>query len=307
MVSLIIPTLNAGRSIEKLFEALEGQTERPEEIIVIDSASVDNTFKIAQSRGARTISVARDSFDHGGTRTFAGKSARGDILIYMTQDTLPANEYSLENLIKPFSEDNKTGAVYGRQLPIHEASIFGAHLRYFNYPESSYVRSFDDRDVFGIKTAFLSNSFAAYRRDVLEDIGWFKEDLISTEDTYAGAKMLIAGYKIAYAADALVYHSHNYTMTEEFKRYFDIGVFHRTHKWILDTFGKAEGEGIKYIKSEFAFIIKHNKYYLIPEFIVRNILKYVGYKLGQIYGILPFSLIRRFSMHRGWWKKQRVK
>lgn len=301
MVSIIIPTLNAEDHIHELLASLRAQSIHCE-IIVIDSSSSDNTGKIAESYGAKTITIKREGFDHGGSRTLAGKASKGDILIYLTQDVMPFNKYTIENLIKPF-EDESIGAAYGRQLPTTDASLFGAHNRLFNYPESSNIRSFADKEKYKIKTPFLSNSFTAYRKRALEEIGGFKERLISTEDTCAGAKLLSAGYKIAYAADAMVYHSHNYTVFQEFKRYFDIGVFHKKERWILEEFGKVEGEGRAYIRSEIVFLIKEKKYHLLPEFFIRNGLKYAGYNLGRNYEKIPKSIITRISMHRDWWNK----
>src|ERR1700690_933678 len=224
MVSVIIPTLNAEKQIGGLLQGLKSQTVLCD-VTVIDSSSEDDTIAIAGSLGARTMVTDKKEFDHGGTRTAAGKSSKSDILIYMTQDALPVNNETIENLIKPF-EDNAVGAVYGRQLPNPDANPFAAHLRFFNYPDASYVRSLSDRTRYKIKTPFLSNSCAAYRRSALEETEWFRERLILGEDTYAGARLLLAGYKIAYTAEAMIYHSHNYTALEEFGRYFDIGVFH---------------------------------------------------------------------------------
>jgi len=99
----------------------------------------------------------------------------------------------------------------------------------------------------------------------------------------------------------MVYHSHDYTVFQEFKRYFDIGVFHRSEKWILEEFGKAEGEGIRYMKSLFAFLGKRKQYSLMPEGVLRNVLKYIGYKLGQNYDKLPASMIHKCSMHPRFW------
>jgi len=171
----------------------------------------------------------------------------------------------------------------------------------FNYPETPYIRTLSDKGKYGIKTPFLSNSFAAYRRRALDEIMWFKEKLILGEDTYAGAKLLLAGYTIAYVPDAMVYHSHNYTVFQELQRYFDIGVFHKTEHWIIEEFGKAGGEGGRYIQSAFAFLIKNRKYCLMPEFVIRNILKYIGYTLGQHYDKLPDVIIHTLSMHEYFW------
>jgi len=299
MTRIIIPTYNAEKQMYRLCEALRSQTASSE-ITVVDSSSSDRTVEIAKSFGAKVFMVRKEDFDHGGTRTLAGKAEKADILVYMTQDTTPFDNHSIENIIRPF-EDQGVAASYGRQLPYPGAEEFGTHLRLFNYPDVSYTVSLEDRKTLGIRTAFLSNSFAAYRRKALDEIDWFKEKLIMGEDTHAGARMLLAGYKIAYVADALVYHSHNYSVLQEFKRYFDIGVFHQSERWIIDEFGKAEGEGIRYMQSLFAFLRRRKKYYLIPEGIVRNTLKYIGYKLGQNYDKLPAAMIHTCSMHANFW------
>jgi rhamnosyltransferase len=302
MVSVIIPTRNAGEQLRRLLPALQAQSVDTE-ILVVDSSSSDDTVGITRAFGLEPIAVRKKDFDHGGTRTLAGKKAGGDILVYLTQDALPADMHAVRNLTAPFDEDKEVGVTYGRQLPCSCASAFAAHLRLFNYPETSYVRTFKDRETYGIKTAFLSDSFAAYRRSALEKIGWFKENLISGEDTYAGAKLLSAGYRLCYVSDARVYHSHNYTVLEEFKRYFDIGVFHAKEQWILETFGNAEGEGMRYIFSELRYLLSRGKYHLLFEFICRNMMKFGGYRLGRNYCIMPLQVAKRISRNRGWWGK----
>ncbi len=303
MVSIIIPTLNASGFLPHLLTKLEHQTVKDKEIIVIDSSSKDNTVDIAKSFGAKTTIIPKEQFDHGGTRSIAAQKANGDNIVFLTQDAMPSDEYALENLIKPFHKDEKIAAVYGRQLPHTDALPLSAHLRLFNYPDTSYTRYMEDRKIYGIKTIFISNSFSAYRRSALKEIGWFKSNLIFGEDTHAAAKLLFARYKIAYAADAIVYHSHNYTALQEFKRYFDIGIFHRTEDWIIKEFGKTHGEGKKYFKSGFSYIIRNKKYCLIPSFIIRNILKYSGYNLGLRYSNIPKSLAGKISMNKRWWEK----
>jgi len=300
-VSVIIPTYNAERYLRKLMEALKHQS-LSFELLVIDSSSTDDTVSIAESYADTLLSIPTAEFDHGGTRTKAAKAATGDILVYLTQDALPADSYTIERICSVFDDDG-IGAAYGRQLPYQVTSLFGKHLRSFNYPETSHRRSFSDKEKFGMKTVFLSDSFAAYRREALEKAGWIKNGLISSEDSYAGAKILLAGYDLAYVAEAAVYHSHSYTPLEEFRRYFDIGVFYRRERWILDTFGRVEGEGGRYIRSELRYLKAHRAYLKFPEFILRNGMKYLGFKLGQHYQYIPRTLIPRISMHPGWWSK----
>lgn len=273
----------------------------PDLVLFIDSNSSDLTKEIA-AKDFEVVSIATVNFDHGGTRSLVKDLTEGDIIVYLTQDVLTLSSEDIVRLVAVF-EDESIGAAYGRQLPYPETNLFGKHLREFNYQDNSYVRSMEDKNKYGIKTAFLSNSFAAYRRSALDKIDWFKDGLILGEDTYAGANLLKAGYKLAYVANAQVYHSHNYSVWEEFKRYFDIGVFHQMESWILKEFGKPEGEGIRYLKSELFFLFKHKAYYLIPEFFIRNGMKFFGYKLGKHYKKLPKSWVKAFSMHHHWWDK----
>ncbi|HIE41241.1 MAG TPA: glycosyltransferase [Candidatus Aenigmarchaeota archaeon] len=300
-ISVIIPTYNAQQYLPKLLETLNVQTI-DFELLIIDSSSVDKTIEIAQNYTDHIIIIPQSKFDHGGTRTKAAKIASGEIIVFLTQDALPVEEDTIEKIVALF-EDSEIGAAYGRQIPYPDTTLFGKHLRSFNYPETSHRRSLEDKEKYGIKTVFLSDSFAAYRREALEKIDWIKDGLISSEDSYAGAKMLLAGYTLAYVAEAEVYHSHSYSVIQEFKRYFDIGVFYNTQKWILKEFGRAEGEGGKYVKSELHYLLQNHAYLKIPEFFVRNGMKYLGYKLGQNYQHLPQNLITKISMHPLWWKK----
>jgi rhamnosyltransferase len=226
---------------------------------------------------------------------------RGDILVFMTQDAVLTDSRAIERLIAPFAIDPRIVAVYGRQLPKADATIFGEHLRSFNYPDTSEVRCFEDRHKYGFKTAFISNSFAAYRKLPLEGIGYFEEGLLFGEDAYTVTKLLSKGFCVAYAADACVFHSHNYSILQDFKRYFDIGVFHARHQTLIEKFGTPIAEGRRYVQSEFSLLIKRKKYWLLPESCVRNLAKFLAYNLGKRYSLIPFRLSMRLSMNRKWW------
>jgi rhamnosyltransferase len=300
-VTLIIPTYNPAPHLPLLLERLKRQTLKFE-LLIIDSSSTDGSVDTLRSAADLFLSIPSSEFDHGGTRTLAARHASGDILLFITQDALPVTDDAFEKLVAYLRSHDNLGAVYGRQIPYENASLFGKHLRYFNYPETSYVRTFEDRSRFGIKTAFLSDSFAAYKKEALARIGWFKDGLIVGEDTYAGAKLLLAGYGLGYCADACVRHSHNYTITQEFRRYFDIGVFHTEESWLVETFGKAEGEGKRYVKSELSYLFKQKAWYALPSFVLRNAAKLSGYKLGKHHRRLPAALVRFLSMHKAWWR-----
>lgn len=299
--ALILPTLNAGSGFNKFLASLCQQISQPSKLILLDSESTDNTVQLAIEAGFEVHNVHRNDFNHGATRQlFFSLCPDSDIIIYMTQDSILASSQSINNILAPFA-DEKVGAVCGRQLPHSDASPISAHARLFNYPSISSVKSKDNIPKIGIKAAFLSNSFAAYRRTALIDVGGFPTDIIFGEDTYVAAKMLRAGWKVAYAADAACYHSHNYSMLEEFERYFDIGVFQSREKWFIDSVGKPESEGKKFVLSELRYLAQ-NSPNLILSAIVRSALKLLGYKLGQREEKLPLWLKRKLSMNKVYWK-----
>lgn len=302
MISVILPTYNPGHEIQKILAAIEGQEQIEFELIIVDSSSSDGTVECMKKHADVFLSVSPNDFDHGGTRHFASRYARGDILVFLTQDALLAESLSLFKLIKVF-DNEMVAAAYGRQLSYQGTNAFGTHLRLFNYPGKSETRSLQNSHKYGIKTAQLSNSFSAYRKSTYNEVGGFKDNLILGEDVYCGAKLALKGYHIAYVSEAKVYHSHSYTLIEDFKRYFDIGVFHSKEHWIIDKFGKATGEGKKYVKSEIKYLNSQNCLHLIPEMILRNGFKLIGYKVGYNFEKLPSFLLPKLSMHWRWWKK----
>lgn len=303
-ITVIIPVLNGAGTLRELLASFTIQTLKPSEVVVVDSASRDDSVKVAEEYGAKVISISQDQFDHGGTRAFAGRRAQYGIIVYFTQDVLPAHRNVIRNLVKPLESDETIAVSYGRQLPAFDAEEIPRHLRLFNYSADSYVRGFDDREQYGLQTVFASNSCAAYKKEALEKIDFFRDDLIFGEDTIAVGRLLKHGYKVAYAADADVYHSHNYSWSEEFRRYFDIGVLHTVENWLLDTYGSAENRGVEYMKSGISHLSRCRKYSLIADFMVRVALKFLGYRLGRHYTRIPGKILPELSMNRNWWQQK---
>ncbi len=180
-ISVIIPTRNGAETLSELLAMLSIQTLPLFEIIVADSASEDNTADIAKEYGAEVITIDPLIFDHGGTRTILSKRAKGDILVFFTQDAIPKKRNSVEKLVEPLLKDEKIATSYGRQLPSFTANHFAESLRLFNYPAKNTIRKFRDKDRLGLKTAFTSNSFASYRKSALERVEYFQDGLIFGE------------------------------------------------------------------------------------------------------------------------------
>jgi rhamnosyltransferase len=299
--ALIIPTRNASSHLARLLPALKMQTLQPDEILVVDSASSDDTVARFREFGARVEVIDARDFNHGGTRRWASEQVGGDALIVMTQDAIPANAHTFANLIDELQLDPLNGVAYGRQLPHPGAGVLGAQSRHFNYPAQSRSKSLADAPELGIKTCFSSDSFSVYRRNALEAVGGFPADVIGSEDAYVAARMLLDGYNVRYAATAEVYHSHDYGLMDEFHRYFDIGVFYGREPWIRQAFGDAGGEGKRYVLAELRALREAGALHRTPEVVVRSAFKLLGYRLGHLERYLPNSLKQRLGMFSTYW------
>lgn len=298
-VACFVPTYNGKQDLHRLLGSLKLQTAIFE-LFIVDSNSTDGTAQLASSRCDGFFSISNKDFNHGGTRQLmVGRYSEFDIYVFLTQDAYLEDPLAIEKIVAPFY-DSKVAAVCGRQLPHLDANALASHARLFNYPNRSQVKSLADAPTLGIKTPFMSNSFSAYRGKALLEVGGFPEHVILSEDMYVAAKMLLAGWKVAYCAEAQCRHSHNYTLIEEFRRYFDQGVFHARESWIQESFGGAGGEGLRYVKSELRFL-GLSRLHLWPVAILRNACKLLAYKLGQNEQKLPLALKRKLSMHRRYW------
>lgn len=301
---LIVPTLNPGDcNWRKWIECIASQDYDLDRVIVIDSGSDDNVVTLSREAGFEIISISKQDFNHGTTRQMAADKCKDtDLLIYLTQDAYLAEHSSISNLVKYF-KDERVGAVCGRQLPHSDANAIAKHAREHNYGPDTITNSHSPGVPCSIKDVFMSNSFAAYRKLALDDCGGFPDSTIMCEDMYVAAKMLMNDYLIVYAADARCYHSHNYTVLQEFKRYFDIGVFHSREPWIRKNFGNEGKAGIDYLLSELKFLYIHD-WRSLPHSFITNSTKYIAYRLGLLERFLPTEFKKRLSMHFRYWEKQ---
>lgn len=245
-ISVIIPTCEAELFIQQLLNCLHNQTILPDEIIVIDSESKDNTVKLAQNAGAKILTVQRKTFDHGGTRDQAFRHSTGDIVLFLTQDAMPADNHYIERLIAPFTNE-RVAAASGRQLAKPDAYAYEKLVREYRYPEASSIWDQSHVAKEGIRAFRISDVCAAYRRSAYMEAGGFTHPLMTNEDMLMAADLLAKGYCLAYCADAKVWHSHNFTLMQEYRRNRLIGRFLQRYSDRL--LGVSEtGEGLRLVK-----------------------------------------------------------
>ena len=279
-VGLVMPTFNPGEEFNEILDLINQQDDFLYRKLIIDSGSNDRAVDIAVDKGFEVINIPSSEFGHGRTRTLAAKELSDcKYVIYMTHDVF-LQEWALKNLIEFIDSDPSLGVVYGKQeVDINKSNIFEQKAREFNYPQESMIKTYDEKDKLGIKTVFSSDAFAIYNNELLKEIGFFPEVQFA-EDIIVAANFIKKGYAVGYCANAKVYHSHNYSVMDEYKRYQLIGKFHRENAWIQLQFGSNESEGIKSVFSEWKYLISERKIYLLPSSFLRFGVKYLGYNRG---------------------------
>jgi rhamnosyltransferase len=279
MISIIIPTLNGAHHLPDLVNSLGRQTMKDVEVIVVDSESDDGTAEIAASLGCIVQRIARGEFDHGGTRNLGVEMSSGEILVFLTQDALPLSEEFLARLIAPI-DGRITAAAYARQIPAPEATPKEAFARLYNYPPESCMRHISHLEHRTLKTFFFSNAASAIRRDCFEKVGRFPSPVATNEDMLLCARLMDAGYQIAYVAEAEVIHSHEFSLTEVFRRYFRIGTVVGEHQATLRVEHHAAG-GLEFVRRQIAHLYRIGHPELIPGAVVEAGVKALAFSCGH--------------------------
>lgn len=301
-VDVIIPAYHPGKEFATLIKRLEKQSVPIHRIIVMNTEeSMWNKEWEKLSDAMEVHHLTKEEFDHGGTRARAAELSDSDVMVFMTQDAMPADRELLAELLKALDQEENIAAAYARQLPNAECSFVERYTRAFNYPDTSLVKTKADLDKYGIKTFFCSNVCAAYKKDIYEKQGGFVRHTIFNEDMIYAGGLIQAGYGIAYAAEARVIHSHNYNCMQQFHRNFDLGVSQAEHPEIFEGV-PSEGEGMRLVKKTLAYLIHSGRIWLIPGFVLQCAGKYAGYLAGKKFRKLPKKFILWCTMSPNYWK-----
>jgi rhamnosyltransferase len=298
-ISIVIPTLNAARHLPDQLDSLYRQTLQAAEILVIDSSSTDATVALATSLGCRIEVIDRSTFDHGGTRNVGASMTSGEIIVFMTQDALPVDEHFLENLVAPI-RDGQCAAAYARQTAYDDAYPPEKLARAHNYPQVSHVLCEKDIEARGLKAFFFSNVASAVGRDAFEAVGCFPDRTVMNEDMLLCSKLFRSDRKVAYCADAVVYHSHNYGLSQQFKRNFDIGAFVSQHGADLGDV-RSGMSGLRFAADQIQTLSRTGHLRWVPRTVADLATRFVAFRLGRQERFIPIALKRRMSMHSFFW------
>jgi rhamnosyltransferase len=267
-------------------------------VLVVNSSSTDGTVEAATEMGAEVLVIPRKEFNHGATRELARKRVGTEVVVMMTPDAYPTSPDFLRTLIRPI-QDGQAAAAYARQIPHDGADFLERFPREFNYPAKSQIRGLEDLKQFGSYLFFCSNSCAAWSNDALDSIGGFPT-VLTNEDTFAAARLLSKGHRVAYVAESVVRHSHRYSLLQEFQRYVDTGYARELFgaKEMLDQ--RDEGHGKKFAGALLARL-RRERPTLLPYAMAQLLLKYIGYRLGRVAVHLPVDFMRRLSTQDYYW------
>ena len=265
-------------------------------VLVVNSSSNDGTIELAHAMGAETLLIPRHQFNHGTTRELARKHLGTDIVIMVTPDAYACDDTVVDKLIQPLQQ--RTASVsYARQIPHVGADFFEAFSRDFNYPNESHIRSLKNIAYHGVYTYFCSNTCAAYLNSALDEIGGFTHSLFG-EDTIAAAKLLNKNHSIAYVAEAVVHHSHSYTLKQEFKRHFDIGLSRKMHQHLFQSNDTQRGKA--YLNAMLKRLSRENPR-LIPYALLQTLFKFTGYHAGRASLTCPRWFKKMLSSQDFYW------
>ena len=305
-VDIIIPTYKPSHKFLALIERLERQSVPVNRIFVINTEQkyfdrlIYGTSFHKDYHNVIVKHISKREFDHGKTRNRCVQQSDADFFIMMTDDAVPADEYLVEELLKPLRGDG-VAAAYARQLADKDSSEAEKFIRNFNYPDRSAVKTKADLPQLGIKTFFCSNVCAVYNRKIFDELGGFIKHTIFNEDMIYAAKAVEAGYGIAYAAQARVFHSHDYGCMDQFHRNFDLGVSQAQHPEVFAAY-PSESEGIRLVRQTVRHLWESDAKRRIPGVILQSGFKYMGYLFGKHYRYLPRKLVVAMSSNKEYWK-----
>lgn len=277
-IDIICPLYNAEQYIDNLQKSIEIQENvKIENIRYIITKGKDSTEEKIKNKKCIYKIIEPKDFSHSLTREKEALESKADIIVFITQDIIIERKDWLYYLTKDI-QSGQVDATYSRQLCKNNS--IEKYTRESNYPSESKIVSKEDIEKLGLKTFFFSDASSAIKRETFVKLkGYDAKNLPISEDMYIAYKLIMNGYKIKYCADSEVIHSHNFTLKQQYKRYYDTGKFFKENKYLDQYKTNQAGSNLaKYILKR-AWQDKNWKVllYYLPNMMAR----FIGMKVGK--------------------------
>ncbi len=209
-ISIVLPVRNGARHLRRSLPAVFAQAAPPFEVIVVDSGSTDRSLEICRKWPVRIIEIAPRDFNHGATRNLGASQARGEFLVFLVQDAVPADDRWLERLVAPLREQRMLAGTWSHETPFPDQDP-----RIAEGPAPPGLQIYSRRTVPDVRSLPPWEAHAHYafcdvsscmRRSVWERFPF--RPLSFSEDTDWNRRILAAGYEVAFVPDSVVHHSH---------------------------------------------------------------------------------------------------
>ena len=277
-IDVICPLYKAEKYIENLHKSLLKQKNVDlKNIRYIVTKSNDNTTKILKSMNAMFREIEPKDFSHSLTREEELRRSDADIVVFITQDIIIKSDLWLYNLVKPII-DGECDASYSRQIA--KDNGIEKYTRELNYPKESKVITKKDVEKLGIKAFFSSDASSAIRREVFLKLnGYDNKKIPTSEDMYITYKLIMNGYKVKYCADSVIYHSHDYGVKENYKKYYDIGMFFKQNSYLNQyNVNKSGGNMAIYVLKR---ALQEKNIKVLMKFLPNMASRFIGMSLGK--------------------------
>jgi rhamnosyltransferase len=304
-ISVVIPTKNGGGELGRCLAAVHEQELRNElELVVIDSGSDDQTVELARANGAVVRSIPPSEFTHGRARNYGATCSTGEVLVFLSQDAVPASGDWLERLTRPLRDHRDLAGVYGRQLAHPHARPPEVFFLDFLYGSEPRIQRASTASELSMDTTLFSNVNAAIPRWAWERFP-FAEDIIMSEDQEWSRRVLLAGFALAYEPSAAVRHSHDYTLAAAFRRFFDSGVSaERSYLAGREPARRVlRASAARYAREEILWLARGGRRRWIPYAALYESAKFAGLILGANHRRLPATMKRRLSALPSHWER----
>jgi len=211
VISVIIPAYNALATLDRCLTALSRQTQPPDEIIVVDDGSTDETAALARRHDVRVLTQANAG--PGAARNAGARIARGDLLLFTDADCAPAPDW-VAHMTAPFADPTVAGAKGIYCTDQKQAVARFVQLEY----KDKYDRMRDQERI-----DFVDTYSAAYRREVFWSVGGFDASFTYLEDQELSFRLAEHGHRFVFVPGAIVYHRHADNLAWYARKKYTIG------------------------------------------------------------------------------------